>query len=48
MIDQDDNCPMCDAKISSSQLEIIKQDDQAAYLRTISFGNIDEAENPGN
>lgn len=48
MIDQEDNCPMCDAKISSSQLEVIKPEDQTAYLRTISFGNIDEVENTGN
>lgn len=46
MVDQEENCPMCDAQISSIQLEKVKIEDQNAYLKSISFGTIDEpAEN---
>ena len=37
-------CPMCQAAVTPDQLEYIPPESQNAYLRSISFGNIDEPE----
>lgn len=43
-LELDPVCPMCQAEVQPSTLEPIPQELQNAYLRSISFGNIDEQE----
>jgi hypothetical protein len=42
MLEQEPVCPMCDAQLTAAQLETIKPENQNSYLKSISFGNIDE------
>jgi hypothetical protein len=37
-------CPMCQAEVQPQAVEIIPLESQNSYLRSISFGNIEEPE----
>jgi hypothetical protein len=43
MLDAEPICPMCDEELTAGDLRPIPPNEQIAYLKSISLGNIDEA-----